>query len=1292
MPQSEEPLLARRPSSDASTERGLAEEDALLSGQHKQGPTLASRWKTWRELGLAVYALAATIIVIILAMVLATIPQGEEHKPTLPTGTKRNLIFMVSDGMGPTSLSLTRSYRQHVGGLEWDNTLDIDKYIVGQSRTRSTSSLVTDSAAGATAFSCGKKSYNGAISVLPDHTPCGSVMEAAKKAGYMTGLVVTTRITDATPACFASHVNMRSEEDSIAEQLLGDYPLGRTVDLMLGAGRCHFLANGTAGSCRADDKDLTARAKNVGFHYIDDRAGFDALNGGKDAPLPLLGLFADEDIPYEVDRRYENDVYPSLDEMAQTAIQALTDATKHSSKGFFLMIEGSRIDHAGHGNDPVAQVHEVLAYDAAWSSVISFLSSSADPGVAISTSDHETGGLATAKQVHAYEYPQYLWHPSVLANASHSVEWLMRDYARHLAGADGAASRADTRKYLQRALGEHLGIHDASAAELDLLLDRADYAVWTFADILSRRAQTGWSTHGHSAADVNIYASDRDEARALAGSRENTEVGKFLRDYLGVEQEVLDVTRELRGEGKEGTPWINLGWMGKVPDEGERLDGQDHRDHYTGDFKKHKRCEDDSVKSQGASRSDVSIVSASVRSLLFLGRDNLFFEAPRVGFYALHSALQVVDVLGQQGVGHAILVEDVVIYVGCGRLLRTSSVEISRAHRLVCDEASTDEESLTRHGKHRQASSQAQEEHPCGGRWSGMSAQPGKWEARWCDQRVLGMRGYSCADSGRGNGEEDKEEDEVRACSGQAADARHGKWSAARSARAPPTDPENTSSPVHHPTRAAIAPPPTAMPLNILRLNQRSLHPNERVVFIKALPGPGSDTGEDFLKRLAAQCFPIMRDHHLSVTTLEEYEPNREFLGRNFNAGEVIQLVLKSHSGRWLPFRHVQMVMMHELAHCMHMNHSRAFWAVRNVYTTEMKELWGKGYTGEGMWGRGRSLYDGQIDDNTALQSGDVPEHLCGGTYRTRWRKRKMKPELSYHEKKERRILKKFGTGGEKLGEDAVQRRGLESKRWNPTQPRVAKSKRGRELRAAALLDRSEKAKSDLQSDQTEAPGEQDVEETESEYEDDPGEDGREALDHGGTRMIKVCEEDDMHGDHNAMQELAELKSLPTQPSRPPVEQQSISYLREDADIEAEEDVSTESEKSFQISRSTNELQPRDLTPQETFIEPHTLNGLASGSKKATLNPESAPGSRIPPFSTANSSSPPAFLIDAEQICNICSLSNTADAMICGACANVLDTDRLTRHWRCQSDACQGGEYINADDVGRCGICGAAKP
>jgi alkaline phosphatase len=390
------PLLASRPSSELSTDRDIAEEDALLTGKPTHRSDGPRTMKFWREIGLLVWAVVATISAIALAIVFQRM-QGTSNSHT---AEKRNLIFMVSDGMGPTSLSLTRSFMQFQNGAPWSEQLVIDKHMIGQSRTRSSSSLITDSAAGATAFSCASKSYNGAISVTPDHQPCGTVLEAAKKAGYMTGLVVTTRITDATPACFAAHVNMRSEEDRIAEQMVGDYPLGRVVDLMFGGGRCHFLPNSTDDSCRADDKDVVDLARKNGFNYISDRKAFDDLKNGRSLDFPMLGLFADTDIPYEIDRRNENDVYPSLHEMAQVALNALSEATKDSKKGFFLMVEGSRIDHAGHHNDPAAQVHEVLAYDKAFTTVLDFLKNDKTEGIMVSTSDHETGGLATARRKH----------------------------------------------------------------------------------------------------------------------------------------------------------------------------------------------------------------------------------------------------------------------------------------------------------------------------------------------------------------------------------------------------------------------------------------------------------------------------------------------------------------------------------------------------------------------------------------------------------------------------------------------------------------------------------------------------------------------------------------------------------------------------------------------------------------------------------------------------------------------------------------------------------------------------
>merc|ERR1712169_59961 len=144
MARGEEPLLHRSDSPDESLR--AEEEDALLTGERAERAP-ASRWQRWREIGLFTWALLATAALIIVAVILQKQRTVKESGPN-PSG-KRNLIFMVSDGMGPTSLSLTRSFRQLRDGLPIDDTLVLDQHLIGSSRTRSTSSLVTDSAAGA---------------------------------------------------------------------------------------------------------------------------------------------------------------------------------------------------------------------------------------------------------------------------------------------------------------------------------------------------------------------------------------------------------------------------------------------------------------------------------------------------------------------------------------------------------------------------------------------------------------------------------------------------------------------------------------------------------------------------------------------------------------------------------------------------------------------------------------------------------------------------------------------------------------------------------------------------------------------------------------------------------------------------------------------------------------------------------------------------------------------------------------------------------------------------------------
>lgn len=447
---------------------------------------------------------------------------------------KRNIIMLVTDGTGPASINLARSYNQYVNNNQ-DLLLELDRYLVGTSRTRSSSSLITDSAAGATAFSCALKSYNGAISVDPHQRACYTVLEALKAKGYKTGLVVTTGITDATPAAFNAHAESRAMQSEIASQQMGiGSAFGHVTDLMIGGGACFYSPGTSAGGCRSDEEDLFAHAEKLGWNVAKDRATFDSWDMGANVSLPLLALHAFYNVPYEIDR--DPAVHPSLYEQTQLALNVLSEATKDSEEGFFLMVEGSRIDHAGHHNDAAAQVREVLAYDKAFAAVVDFVDSSDVDTIMVATSDHETGGLTVGRQL-GEDYPEYVWFPRVLDEAQASGEKIGADLVAFL---NTSPSTKQIESYVADTIFTgQLGLKAFHNDELTYVLDMvhrgalADTVEYC-KDMIAQRAHVGWTTHGHTGVDVNIYAhANTPEGKALIweelhGARENTEVGAFL--------------------------------------------------------------------------------------------------------------------------------------------------------------------------------------------------------------------------------------------------------------------------------------------------------------------------------------------------------------------------------------------------------------------------------------------------------------------------------------------------------------------------------------------------------------------------------------------------------------------------------------------------------------------------------------------------------------------------------------------------------------------------------------------
>ncbi|KAF4342599.1 DNA damage response wss1 [Fusarium beomiforme] len=425
-----------------------------------------------------------------------------------------------------------------------------------------------------------------------------------------------------------------------------------------------------------------------------------------------------------------------------------------------------------------------------------------------------------------------------------------------------------------------------------------------------------------------------------------------------------------------------------------------------------------------------------------------------------------------------------------------------------------------------------------------------------------------------------------------------------------------------------------------------------------------------------------MRENYLYVTSLEEYEPNREFVGRNFNAGEVVQLVLKSPStGRWLPFNYVQMVMMHELAHCKQMNHSRAFWVIRNSYASQMHGLWSKSYTGDGLWGRGANLATGEWEKNRVLADEVLPEHLCGGTYKSR-RKRKVKPQLSYQERKERLILKKFGKNGVALGADEEQKVKLESGKKIQAKPRVAGSMRGRELRAAAALARFEKQKAEpepIKDDNETESG------SDSEFDDEPGDDSKDAVDLNGKKlldgqgrhMVRVCEDEDPD-DPGARDESRELQRMITGIKKESPEPQDLERPQE-----CWSPVANNQSGALAVPTTTIKAEPTQGSHQ---LKTSMLRLINRGNNvRASKEPQvsTAQGPAQSDNWTSNQAA-------SSRTCSMCSYDNPDLALTCSMCANVLDIS-TAGSWQCSSDVCQTTRYRNAGDCGVCGLCGQRR-
>lgn len=278
----------------------------------------------------------------------------------------KNIIFMIGDGMGITQIT--------AGLYSNGNKLNLEKFpVVGLHKPYAFDNLVTDSAAGATAFACGVKTYNGAIGVDSDTMAVKTILEEAEEQGMPTGLVATSTIVHATPASFIAHVKKRKMYEEIAADFLKT-----EIDLFIGGGKKYF-------DRRDDERDLCKEleAKN---YMVANFLGDDLAKVVADPTKNFVYLTADSDpIPVSKGRDYLVD--------ASAMAPEFLDKRCEKDKGFFLMIEGSQIDWGGHANNSDYIVSEMIEFDEAIGKVLDFAAKDGETLVIV-TADHETGGYA----------------------------------------------------------------------------------------------------------------------------------------------------------------------------------------------------------------------------------------------------------------------------------------------------------------------------------------------------------------------------------------------------------------------------------------------------------------------------------------------------------------------------------------------------------------------------------------------------------------------------------------------------------------------------------------------------------------------------------------------------------------------------------------------------------------------------------------------------------------------------------------------------------------------------------
>jgi alkaline phosphatase len=440
-----------------------------------------------------------------------------------------NVIVLVADGMGSTHTTVARWYK--------GSPLALDRMNVGAVRTYSADSLITDSAPAATAFATGHKASNKMIGVLPEsvtipgvnsipgnlmYKPVATVLEGAKLSGRSVGIVATSNIQHATPAGFSAHWPDRKNFNEIAEQ-----QVHLNMDVVLGGGK-KYLAPKAKGGARIDDEDLLEVLKSRGYDFVETKDAMQDSTSSK-----LWGIFADVDMAYDFDRKIFHPEQPALSEMTKKALEILSK----NPKGFFLFIEGSKIDWASHANDPIGVISDILAFDDAVKAALDFAQTNGKTMV-IAFSDHGNGGMSIGNKTTDSNYSK-LSYESVFVPLKKAI--LTGE------GLEKVITKDLSNENIRKVMAKYAGIDDLTENEIDDVKKAKPGRInQTTGPMVSRRANIGWTTNGHTGEDLFFYVYGLNKQIGLV---DNTDIAHII--AKGMDFDLADIDRELFVDAEE---------------------------------------------------------------------------------------------------------------------------------------------------------------------------------------------------------------------------------------------------------------------------------------------------------------------------------------------------------------------------------------------------------------------------------------------------------------------------------------------------------------------------------------------------------------------------------------------------------------------------------------------------------------------------------------------------------------------------------------------------------------------